>query len=98
MTDATVVAIVTALPPTIAAIAALIVTIRNGTRSAERVAKVDTKVNTIIDKTAEIHELTNGNLSRTADALQVSTEKVVHLEKLVASLTEASTKTPPEKP
>lgn len=81
MTDATIttisVAFLAAMPPTIAAIAALM----QGQKNAERAEalKVDVK---------EIHALTNSTNSNLTKSLAVATEKVSGLEKMLASLVE----------
>lgn len=82
MTEATVVPIVVAiiisLPPTLVALAGLLQGRRNGA-SADR----------LMTKTAEIHTLADGNLTRVSTALDVANEKIVGLEKLMAQLIQA---------
>lgn len=66
-----------ALPATIAATAALIVGLNNGA-----------KTETVQAQVAEVHTLTNSNLSRVTRINAVLTEKVEELEKLIARLVE----------
>lgn len=70
-----VVALVVALPPTLAAMAGLI-------QSRLNAAKSDT----IIEKANEIHVLTNSNLTAVKAALAEAQEKIESLEQLVTQL------------
>lgn len=47
------------------------------------------KADTIIEKAIEIHTLTNSNLSKVTESLNIALEKISGLEKLVTSLTAA---------
>lgn len=47
------------------------------------------KADQIIEKAAEIHTLTNSNLSKVTASLDVALEKIAGLEKMVVSLNEA---------
>lgn len=80
MTDTVQLALIAAVPPTIAAMAALAVSIHNGMKAAETGKKADT----IIEKAAEIHTLTNSNLSAVTKSLEVAQARIDGLEKLVA--------------
>lgn len=51
--------------------------------------KADSKADQIIEKAAEIHMLTNSNLSKVTESLNVALEKISGLEKMVASLNTA---------
>ena len=49
----------------------------------------DNKANTIIEKAAEIHTLTNSNLSKVTASLDSALAKIEGLEKLIASQSKA---------
>lgn len=83
MTETTIIALVAsalaALPPSLVAWAALRATKENGV-----------KADSLVEKTTEIHTLTNGSLSKVQASLETANEKISGLEKLVASVTAAS--------
>ena len=80
MTDSVLLALITSVPPTIAALAALWVGIHNGGKADETGKKADA----LIVKTAEIHTATDGNLSSLTKTLAVAQEKIDGLEKTIA--------------
>ena len=71
-------ALITGLPATLAALAAMIVALRT-----------ERKSDTIIEKATEIHTLTNSNLSKVSAALEVANSRIQGLERLIASQSEA---------
>jgi len=75
MSDPVQLALITAVPPTLAALAALIVGIRN-----------THKATAIITKADEIHTLTNSNLTAVKADLVAASERIKSLEQLVASM------------
>lgn len=79
MTDSTIITVVTivlaAIPTTIASLVAL-----------KKANSTDAKADTLIEKTAEIHTLTNSNLSAVNKTLAIANEKIVGLEKMVSEL------------
>ncbi len=75
MSDAVILALIVAVPSTILACATLIVGVRNSR-----------KTDTVIEKAAEIHTLTNSNLSKVTTALEVANEKIEGLQRLVAQI------------
>lgn len=74
MSDTVVLAIIASLAPTLMALAAFVVSIHNSKKS-----------DVIIEKAAEIHTLTNSSLSKVQSALDVANERIIGLEKLIAS-------------
>lgn len=84
MSDTVLLAAIAAIAPTIAAIAAVFIGVRNSRKS-----------DVIIEKAAEIHTLTNSSLSKVQSSLEVANEKILGLEKLIAAGAEAK-KDPPQ--
>lgn len=80
MSDAFWLALMTAVPTTLAALGALYVSVRNGHKADVTAAKVDA----VDAKAIEIHTLTNSNLSRVTAALEVANAKIDGLQKQVA--------------
>jgi hypothetical protein len=78
VSDLVILGIIAVVPTTLAALGALLVSLRNGKKS-----------DIIIEKAAEIHTLTNSNLSKLTSQLEVANSKITGLERLVASLVEA---------
>lgn len=88
MTPEVQLALVAAIVPTIAAIGAIVVVIVGNRRVVQ-------KAEVIVAKVDEVHATTNGALSTVTKSLEVATEKVAGLEKLVNALTiELSKKDP----
>lgn len=101
MADPSVIA--AAMVTVIAATAGAIVTVvnaiaaardrREGRKAREALAittsATDEKADAIIQQTGEIHKVTNGNLSKVQAELAVAHEKILGLEKLVASIAAA---------
>jgi len=86
------IALVATIAPTVAALAGVFISLGNRRKAEEtRVAVTATaaKADTIIEKAAEIHTLTNSNLSKVTAALEVANEKIQGLEKLMASMVKA---------
>lgn len=77
MSDTVLLAIIASMAPTLMALAALAVSFRNLKKS-----------DVIIEKAAEIHTLTNSNLSQITAALGVANEKILGLEKLISATAE----------
>ena len=93
MADSTIVeiakAVIIGLPPTIVALAAWRQGIANGKKAEildQKVIATADKADTIITKTAEIHTLADGNLSRVSAALDLANKKIEGLEKLVTTI------------
>lgn len=80
MSDAFWLAIITAVPTTLAALGALIVSIRTGRKTDVVAAKVEA----VDAKAIEIHSLTNSNLSAVRTALEVANTKIDGLKAQVA--------------
>lgn len=59
------------------ALAAFVISLRNSRKS-----------DVIIEKAAEIHTLTNSSMSRVQSALDVASEKIIGLEKLISAAAE----------
>jgi hypothetical protein len=78
MSDPVQLALVTSIAPTLAALAAMIIGIRNSR-----------KADSIITKADEIHTLTNSNLTKVTNALAVAQEKIDGLQKLVTTMLDA---------
>lgn len=106
MTEATISQIITAvcytLPPTLAALAALMQGRANNrqtdTQTATMGAKTDRiveKTSAIIQRTEQIHEQTNGNLTLLKAQLQAAMTKVNELEQQIILMAKP---TPPAKP
>jgi hypothetical protein len=70
MTDATIVTIAAAIPATLSALGALVVSVANGVRGK----RIETKAD-------EIHTLANGNLSRVEANLALANEQIAILVK-----------------
>lgn len=91
--------VMTALPPSLLALAAFLQSMRNDRRAAERTRALDTKIDTnsavLVAKTDEIHTLTNGNLARVMMELSLALSRIVQLEDQVKSLTVDAAYTPP---
>lgn len=68
------IAIVVGLPPTIAAIGAIIVGVRNSRKAAVIIAKAD-----------EIHATTNSNLTRVTDELMKANAEIGNLRATIAA-------------
>lgn len=75
MTDAVQLALIASVAPTLAALGAAAIGIRNSRKS-----------DTIIKKADEIHTLTNANLTRVTNALEVANTEIIGLKKLVGAL------------
>lgn len=93
---AIVAAVLAALPPTIAALAAL----RQGKQNAAKVAvntqlTEDTghKTDNLIKKTDEIHELTNSNLTSVKSDLAMANQRIKELQLLVEDLAKGPSET-----
>lgn len=86
LSESTIVAIAVALfgaiPPTLMAYAAL----RQGKRVGAQTVAVAATTDHLVTKTAEIHVLTNDNLSRITARLEVANAKIAGLERLVSLL------------
>ena len=82
MSEAVQIALIASITPTVAAICALIIGIING-RKANVAA---TKADSLLEKTTEIHTLTNSNLARVQAALDVANEKIKGLEQVLTSI------------
>lgn len=82
MTDAVSLALVAAVAPTIASLAALFVGLNNSKKQDNIVKKSDT----IIEKAVEIHTLTNSNLTNVTAALALANAKIEGLQKLIESM------------
>jgi len=82
MTDTVQLALITAIPPTIAALAALLVGLQNRAKATDTSKKVDA----VIEKAVEIHTLTNGTNSVLQKSLEVAQEKIAGLEALISSV------------
>lgn len=90
MTDQTIITLVAAIPTTIAAVGALLVSLRTAKNASESAKKADTKADTIIEKAAEIHTLTNSAMAKVQAALAIATEKIAGLETLIANMKAAA--------
>lgn len=53
------------------------------------VSSTERKADNIVEKTIEIHSMTNSNLTKVTEALSVALEKISGLEKLILSMVEA---------
>lgn len=87
-------ATVAAVPPSILAYAALQQAKQNLLKAQlvdAHVAEVGVKTDTVINKATEIHTLTNSNLTRVTEMLNVAHEKIAGLEELVKSMVESKT-------
>ncbi len=91
MSDAVVLAIITGLPATIAALAGLRKSNQNGAKADEiktSIAAGDIKTDALQAKADEIHESTNGNLSKVTEELRLANLRIESLETMVAALVE----------
>ena len=89
MSDATIVAIMAGLPATIAAIGALIVSLRNGRKADDAKDKAQTavvKANELAVGQEKIHELVNSNLSAVKNELAHARGEIAALRELVTAL------------
>lgn len=89
MSDATVAALIVAIPATIASLGALLVAVIGALRSRDNGLKVDgvsAKVETVLERAVEIHSATNGTLHAANSAKDVLIEKVEGLERALAAL------------
>lgn len=88
MSDATIIAIVTALvaaiPPTIMALAALRVSQKNTVIAED----TNHKAEVLVEQTEKIHDLTNSNLTAVKADLVAATEQIKDLQALVKTLAE----------
>lgn len=87
MTPEVQLALVAAIVPTIAAVGAIVVVIVGNRR-------VTTKADVIVAKVDDVKAATNGHLTSLTKSLEVATEKVSGLEKMVAALTVELNKKP----
>lgn len=78
MTDPVQLALIASIAPTLAALAAMIVSLRNGAKSDVISAKADV-----------IHALTNDTLSKATNALAVANETIKGQQAIIATLTDA---------
>lgn len=76
MTDTVVLAIIGIIAPTVASVGAVMVSLRNGT-----------KTDTVIAKTELVHTLVNSNLTAVKDALSAALERIKKLEDLLIRIT-----------
>lgn len=83
MSDAVQLAIVASIAPTIAAVATLVVSWRNGVKVDATNAKVDA----VSAKADVIHSLANDNLSKATNAVAVANETIKGQQNLIQSLT-----------
>lgn len=74
--------VIAALPPTIAALAAL----RQGQRNEAKADAGAIKTAELVKKTDEIHVLANSNLQKVTAALEVANQKIEGFEKLLAEI------------
>lgn len=92
-------AIVTALPPSILALAAFLQSLRNDRQAIMRTSALETKIEDksaiLVAKTDEIHSLTNGNLARVMMELSVALTRIVQLEDQVKTLNAEAAYHPP---
>jgi len=72
-------------------------TAKSADASSRIAAETSAKASTILEKTVEIHTLTNGNLSKVTTALETANEKIAGLEKLMAALAQQKTEATAEK-
>jgi len=79
MNDLVIIALIASIPPTITAIAALVVAILN----RRKVVKTEGKIDQIVEKTIEIHTLTNSTLSRVMASNELLTQKLESLTELI---------------
>lgn len=90
MSDAAVIAIITAIPLLIANLTTMIITIRNGANSKERSVNSQAKSDQILAQGAEIHELANNNLSKAMDGLVAANMKIENQGQELTALRAAS--------
>jgi hypothetical protein len=89
MTDTQLTIIIAAIPATVAAIGALAATIIAAMKSSERGIRAEIKADDLLGKTAEIHTLTNSNLTKVQGALDVALAKIEGLQTMVAAMVHA---------
>lgn len=77
MSDTVLLAIIASLAPTLMALAAFVISLKNSRKS-----------DVIIGKATEIHTLTNSNLTAITTALGIANEKIIGLEKLISATAE----------
>lgn len=73
--------------PVITALIVGIPAILVGIGTLIKTTRTEKKADTIIEKAVEIHTLTNSSLSKVQAALETANERIIGLEKLVASIT-----------
>lgn len=87
MTESTTLAIITAIPPTLLALAAFLSSLHNNKkaiiRSAVTDAKIENKGDILVKKADEIHELTNSNLTKVKTELALALGRIDMLEQLL---------------
>ncbi len=86
MTDSQLTIIVASIPPTIAALSALFVGIRNGSKAAQNKIEADQAVQAVTQKTDDIHSMVDGNLSKTQEKLDQSIEHNQLLERYIKQI------------
>jgi hypothetical protein len=79
MTDTVALALVASIPPTIAAVAALVVGIKNGSRAIAHNEQAD-------QKAEQIHVLVNSNMTEVKANLAMALERVKNLESMIMKL------------
>lgn len=82
LSDAAQLAVIVSIAPTIASMGALFASILGAHKSKENGKKVDT----VIEKTTEIHTLTNSNLTKVQSDLSTAIQEIHGLKELVAEL------------
>lgn len=83
MTDIVEIALIAGLPPTLAAVGTLVVSLRNSQKHDDEKTKVDE----ISTKADEIHVLVNSNMTEIKAKLAASELRVQKLEELLTSIT-----------
>lgn len=93
MTDTALTILIAAIPPTMASVTAAIVAIVSLLKSNDTNAKIDeaatqraiqtSKTEKLIEKTTEIHTMANGKLSTVSAALDVATETIRGMQKII---------------
>lgn len=82
LSDAAQLAIIVSIAPTIASMGALFAAILGASKSKENGRKVDT----VIEKTTEIHTLTNSNLTEVQSKLSTALQEIVGMKELITEL------------
>lgn len=82
------------LPPTLAALGTLVKSFHN----AREVAEVKGKTDTLITKTAEIHDLTDGNLSAVRADLAKAQTRIEYMQSVLDQLISRTLKEPAPNP